>query len=147
MRRIIAPPRVDWELAVEEIGFTYHTIDGDQYWDEAGWYEFSLEKIETIEAATNRLHEMCLEAVQTILDQDRLDEFGIPAEFHDWVRASWDQDEPTLYGRFDSRGTVALRPRCWSTTPILPQLSSSRGRAVELAGVTAFGARSVQQPA
>lgn len=101
MRRIIAPPRVDWEQAVEEIGFTYHTIDGDQYWDEAGWYEFSLREIETIEAATNRLHEMCLEAVQTILDQDRLDEFGIPAEFHDWVRASWDQDEPTLYGRFD----------------------------------------------
>ncbi len=101
MRRITAPPRLGWQQAVEEIGFTYHTIDGDLYWDEAGWYEFTLPEIETIEAATNRLHEMCLAAVQLVFDQDRLSEFRIPPQFHDWVRASWDNDQPTVYGRFD----------------------------------------------
>lgn len=101
MRRVTAPPRAHWRHEAEKIGFTYHTIDGDLYWDEGGWYEFSLAEIEEIEVATNTLHALCLQAVQVVLDQDRLDEFGIPSEFHPWVRASWDNDEPTVYGRFD----------------------------------------------
>jgi len=86
---------------VEELGFTYHTIDGDLYWDESAWYEFTLAEIEELEAATNELHGLCLEAVQAVLEQDRLDEFQIPRSFHDWVRESWNDDEPTVYGRFD----------------------------------------------
>lgn len=101
MRRVTAPPRLNWRRDVEELGFTYHTIDGDLYWDEGGWYEFSLVEIEEIEAATNTLHEMCLQAVQVVLDDDRFDEFRIPPAFRDWIRASWDNDEPTVYGRFD----------------------------------------------
>ena len=101
MRRVTAPPRANWRREVEELGFTYHTIDGELYWDEAGWYEFSLAEIEEIEAATNTLHALCLQAIQVIFDQDRLDEFRIPPEFHEWIRSSWDNDEPTVYGRFD----------------------------------------------
>lgn len=101
MRRITAPPRVNWRRDVEELGFTYHTIDGDVYWDEAGWYEFSLAEIEEIEAATNTIHAMCLEAVQRVLDEDRFDEFHIPSTHRDWIRASWDNDDPTVFGRFD----------------------------------------------
>ena len=101
MRRVTAPPRANWRREVEELGFTYHTIDGELYWDEAGWYEFSLSEIEEIEVATNTLHALCLQAVQVILDQERWDEFQIPPEFHEWIRASWDNDEPTVYGRFD----------------------------------------------
>lgn len=101
MRRVTAPPRLNWRRDVEELGFTYHTIDDDLYWDEGGWYEFSLAEIEEIESATNTLHEMCLQAVQVVLDDDRFDEFRIPPAFRDWIRASWDNDEPTVYGRFD----------------------------------------------
>lgn len=101
MRRVTARPRLNWRREVEELGFTYHTIDGDVYWDEAGWYEFSLAEIEEIETATNALHEMCLQAVQVVLDDDRFDEFRIPPAFREWIRASWDNDEPTVYGRFD----------------------------------------------
>ncbi len=101
MRRVIAPPRLNWRRDVEELGFTFHTIDGDVYWDEGGWYEFSLAEIEEIETATNTLHEMCLQAVQVVLDDDRFDEFRIPPAFREWIRASWDNDEPTVYGRFD----------------------------------------------
>lgn len=101
MRRVTAPPRLNWRRDVEELGFTYHTIDGDLYWDEGGWYEFSLAEIEEIETATNTLHQMCLQAVQVVLDDDRFDEFRIPPAFRDWIRASWDNDEPTVYGRFD----------------------------------------------
>ncbi len=101
MRRVTAMPRPNWRRDVEELGFTYHTIDDELYWDEAGWYEFTLAEIEEIETATNALQEMCLQAVQAVLDQDRFDEFRIPRAFRDWIRASWDNDEPTLYGRFD----------------------------------------------
>jgi len=101
MRRVSASPRRNWRQEVEELGFSYHTIDGELYWDEAGWYEFSLAEIEEIEYATNTIHDLCLQAVQFVFDQDRLDEFRIPAEFHDWIRSSWDNDEPTVYGRFD----------------------------------------------
>ena len=101
MRRVNAMPRPNWRRDVEEIGLTYHTIDGDIYWDEAGWYEFTLREIEEIERATNTLHELCLNAVQVIIDEDRLDEFQIPPAFHDWIRQSWERDDPTLYGRFD----------------------------------------------
>ena len=101
MRRIHAEPRPQWRQDVEELGFTYHTIDGEPYWDEAGWYEFSMSEIEEIELATNNLHEMCLKAVQVVIDDDRFDEFQIPPAFRDWIRTSWDHDEPTLYGRFD----------------------------------------------
>lgn len=101
MRRLTAPPRLNWRRDIEELGFTYHTIDGDLYWDESGWYEFSLAEIEEIETATNTLHEMCLQAVQVVLDDDRFDEFRIPPAFREWIRASWDNDEPTVYGRFD----------------------------------------------
>ncbi len=101
MRRILAEPRPKWRQDVEELGFTYHTIDGEPYWDEAGWYEFSMSEIEELELATNNLHEMCLKAVQVVIDDDRFDEFQIPPAFRDWIRTSWDHDEPTLYGRFD----------------------------------------------
>ena len=30
-----------------------------------------------------------------------LDRFSIPPEFRPYIRNSWDQDEPTIYGRFD----------------------------------------------
>lgn len=101
MRRIVSPPRINWQQEVEQIGFSYHSIDGDTYWDEAGWYEFSLPEIERLEAATNTLQEMCLEAVQRVIDEDRFVEFKIPKAFRDWIRNSWDNDEPTIYGRFD----------------------------------------------
>lgn len=101
MRRVYAAARPDWRQAVEEVGLTYHTIDGDIYWDEAGWYEFSLREIENLEQATNVLHDLCLQAVQAVIDDDRFDEFRIAVPFRDWVRSSWENDSPTIYGRFD----------------------------------------------
>lgn len=99
-RKRIAP-RLDWQRIVEDQGLDFHTIDGDLYWDESAYYEFTARQIDTLEAATNELHAMSLAAVQHVLDEDRLDEFQIPAALHEWVRASWDRDDPSLYGRFD----------------------------------------------
>jgi len=101
MKRIAEPLRPNWRQAVEAIGFNYHTIDGDLYWDESGYFEFTYEQIQVLEQATNVLHAMCLEAVEVVLEDDRLAEFSIPVRFHRWIKESWENDQPTLFGRFD----------------------------------------------
>jgi glutathionylspermidine synthase len=101
MLRIATPPRADWPKIVESQGLLFHSIDGVPYWDEAAYYLFEAEEVDAIEAATYRLNEMCLEAVDHVIRDRRLGEFGIPEPFHDWVAASWVQDECTVYGRFD----------------------------------------------
>ena len=44
---------------------------------------------------------MCLELVQHVIDRQMFGLFLIPPEFEDLVVRSWDEDEPTIYGRFD----------------------------------------------
>ena len=53
MRRLSVTPRRDWQAEVERLGFVFHTIDGEPYWDESAAYSFTLRQIEDdIEAPT-----------------------------------------------------------------------------------------------
>jgi glutathionylspermidine synthase len=101
MLRVPTPPRADWRKTVESQGLLYHTIDGKTYWDEEVYYLFEAAEIDRLETAAYRLNEMCLEAVAHVLNHRRLDEFDIPSQFHDYVAKSWENDEHTIYGRFD----------------------------------------------
>jgi glutathionylspermidine synthase len=101
MRRYRTRPRSNWQQIVESQGMLFHSVDQRVYWDESAYYAFSLQEVNAIEKATYDLNDMCLQAVQYVIDENRLDEFGIPETHQDWVRRSWDQDELTLYGRFD----------------------------------------------
>jgi glutathionylspermidine synthase len=101
MLRIATPPRANWAKVVESQGLLFHSIDGVPYWDEGAYYLFEAEEIDAIEAATDRLNEMCLEAVGRVIEEGRLSEFDIPEPYHRWVAESWERDELTIYGRFD----------------------------------------------
>jgi glutathionylspermidine synthase len=101
MRRHRTQPRDDWQRIVESQGMHYHTADGVPYWDEGVYYEFTARQIDAIETATYALDQMCLAAIEHVLDHDLFDKFLIPAEFHQYLRDSWEQDERTVYGRFD----------------------------------------------
>ncbi len=101
MQRHAIAPRRDWQATVESQGFHFHTIGGEPYWDESVCYCFTPAEIDLIEKATYALNDMCLQAVQYVLDQDLLDTFGIPPAYRDWVRHSWETEEHTIYGRFD----------------------------------------------
>lgn len=101
MLRIPTPTRPDWRKTVESQGLLFHTIDGEPYWEEGAYYLFESREVDAIEAATVRLDAMCLEAVEHVIRDGRLDEFDIPAPFHDFVAESWERDEHTIYGRFD----------------------------------------------
>ena len=102
MRRFAVTPRTDWQRRVEKIGLTFHTLaNGDPYWDEAAYWEFTSAEIDRLEAATAELQRLALAAGEIILDQDRLAQMGIPSAAHAAIRAAWNGEPPALYGRMD----------------------------------------------
>jgi|SRR6185437_5958198 len=114
MQRIICPERDDWQKTADACGFDFHTIDGARYWDERGYYAFTLEEIEAkIEAPTGEIDAMCLELVgRTIDNEEYLKRLKIPEAFWPLISESWERDEASLYGRldlgFDGQGTAKL---------------------------------------
>ncbi len=100
MKRIITTPRANWQQKVEELGFGFHTLDST-YWDESVFYEFSMQEIDVLEKASNELWEICLEAVQHIIDKKLYAQFHIPDWFIPHIEKTWNEDAPAIYGRFD----------------------------------------------
>ncbi len=102
MRRVRLTPREDWQQKVEAVGLTFHTLEnGGPYWDESAAYEFSAAEIDTLEAAGNRLQQMCLAAAQHIIDNKRYADLEIPASAISAIEWAWNNEPPALYGRFD----------------------------------------------
>ena len=83
MQRISCPERDDWPVTAESVGFTFHTINGERYWDERAYYAFTLDEIERrIEAPTGEIEAMCLELVgRAINDEKFLRRLKIPEAF------------------------------------------------------------------
>lgn len=101
MKRHRCEPRADWKGRVEEVGLTYHSHDEGPYWDESACYEFTPAEVNMLEATANTLHQLCLEAAGAVVHHGWWDRLGIPASAVDGVRASWERDDRSLYGRFD----------------------------------------------
>ncbi|MBW8361736.1 MAG: glutathionylspermidine synthase family protein [Kaistella sp.] len=100
MKRIPITPRENWQEKLENLGFGYHSID-EQYWDETAYYEFDLQEINHIEKATAELWQMYLVAVEHVISKNLFFKFSIPEWFRNYVTESWEQDFPSVYGRFD----------------------------------------------
>ena len=105
MQRIACEERADWRQRAEAVGFDFHTIDGESYWDERAYYAFTLQEIERdLEAPTAELDKMCRELVTRAVDDERImRRLAIPVVFWNWIARSFKRDEPSLYGRFDLR--------------------------------------------
>src|SRR5271156_5772244 len=101
MHRLLCQPRPDWEKTVESQGLIYHHTQNGVYWNESAHYVFSSHEVDEIEAATNELQRIALEAGQHIIDNTRFAELGIPAEAVDAIVSSWNAEPPAIYGRFD----------------------------------------------
>lgn len=100
MERIKISARNNWQAAVEKLGFGFHTTDVP-YWDETAYYSFKLDEVLAIEKATAALWEMCLAAVQHVIDNRLYDKFKIPEQFIPYIEKTWNDDHPAIYGRFD----------------------------------------------
>jgi glutathionylspermidine synthase len=103
LQRVSLPERPNWKSKAEALGFRFHTMYGEPYWDETSAYAFSLEQVERdIEDPSTELHAMCLEAVDAILaSEEMLARMGVPEAHRDMVGASRRRREPALYGRLD----------------------------------------------
>lgn len=103
MKRINTSVRPDWQKTVESQGLIYHTAEGVPYWDESHYYEFSAKQVDELESATNSLQQICLEAVQHVIDHKRYSELQIPSVAIPLIEYSWNSETPAVYGRFDLR--------------------------------------------
>jgi glutathionylspermidine synthase len=101
MKRLEIRPRPDWQRRVEQVGLVYHTVDGEPYWDESVCYELTAAEVDMLEAVTEELQRLCLQAGQFVLDRNRLAEFGIPGWAAQAIRDTWEMEPPSIYGRFD----------------------------------------------
>ena len=105
MQRLTHLPRSGWQARVESVGLPHHTGPrGAPYWDESASYVLSEAEVDTLEAATNELHRMCLAAVEHVVSAGRWTDLAIPAAAVPLITRSWRARggaEPTLYGRFD----------------------------------------------
>jgi glutathionylspermidine synthase len=94
-------PRHNWKERVEEAGLTWHGADGLPYWTEDRNLVLTLQAAETLEAAANEMHAMCLHACSEIVTRGWLDRLSLPEDAARLAEASWRMDDPYLYGRFD----------------------------------------------
>lgn len=100
MQRIAIQPRKAWQTAVEKLGFGFHTTDVP-YWDESACYSFATDEIAAIEKATAELWTMCLAAVEHVISKNRYRQFAIPEWMAPYIERTWEEDHPSIYGRFD----------------------------------------------
>jgi glutathionylspermidine synthase len=100
MQRFSIQPRNNWQKAVEQLGFGFHTTNAP-YWDESAYYSFHLGEIDLIEKATAELWDLCLGAVQHVIDEQLYAKFAIPKDFIPYIEKTWEEDHPSIYGRFD----------------------------------------------
>ena len=100
MQRILSAPRKNWKQQAQSLGFKFHTIEGEKYWDESAYYRFSLKQIENdLEAPTEEIHQMCLQLVDKAVRSDEImNLLRIPEQYWDYVQQSWANSEPHLYG-------------------------------------------------
>jgi len=109
MKRTSITPRQNWEQKVIDQGFLFYKHES--YYNETIAYEFNNEEIDLIETATSDLFEMCLEVVEYVIKNKLWDEFFIPKQYAELIEWSWQNDQPSFYGRFDlafNNGQVKL---------------------------------------
>ncbi len=94
------PRYEDGARRCEDVGFAFHSDDG-VYWDESAAYEFDAAQVDRLEAVTEELHQLALQAVDWIVEGERFHPFGLgPTAIEEIVR-SWRRRDPSLFVRFD----------------------------------------------
>lgn len=98
MERKYCTPRQNYQKIVEDLGLYYH----QDYWLENAYYQFKCQEIEEIEKASNECYKMYCQAVEACLyDDKKMDLLCIPPDIRPAIIRSWEEDDLSLYGRFD----------------------------------------------
>jgi glutathionylspermidine synthase len=101
MQRHLSNQRSDWRERVERVGLTYHSHENGPYWDESACYELTAIEVDILEAAANKLHFLCIDAAEVVIQKNWWSRLGIPEAAVPSILRSWERDDFSLYGRFD----------------------------------------------
>ncbi|GAA4729171.1 glutathionylspermidine synthase family protein [Modestobacter marinus] len=107
MRRLYGTARRGWEAEIESQGLVYNktTVPGGEtrsYWREDVFYDFTAAQIDHLADVTDQLFAACVEAGDVALADERLlDRMRIPRDAREVIKATWDAEPPSVYGRFD----------------------------------------------
>lgn len=91
----------NWRARLESIGYGYYEEDNVPYWIDHYYYSVSPQFADKVYRATSKLWEMCLAAVEHTISKKLYNQFHIPAFMHHHIERSWEEDHPSIYGRFD----------------------------------------------
>jgi glutathionylspermidine synthase len=101
MKRVSSPAvKFNYEH-LESEGFHFHSVAGEEYWSQKAFYSFTPEEIQKIRDVTNELHVMMLKVVEHVIVKNKFKALQIQKEFIPLIRESWENDYPSIYGRFD----------------------------------------------
>jgi glutathionylspermidine synthase len=89
MERVSITPRIGWEAKVEGIGFSWHTPNGEPYWDESGYWKLSDTDVDTISAAVKDGYAMLIEAIDFVIKGKQLPLFGYTDAVIEMIEQSW----------------------------------------------------------
>ena len=106
MRRITLDPRPDWRERLIALGMDLDTggaSPASPYWAEDAAYVIDAAAVEELHQAVDELAVMIEAAVEHVIARDRFAALGIGPDLARLATASWNADEPSLYGRFDLR--------------------------------------------
>ena len=96
-------PRLRHLERLLELDFALAENAQREYWDETACWELDAHDVGVLEAATQELHRLCVDAAGHAVAHDLHALLGLPEAFWPEVKASWRRRDPSLYGRMDLR--------------------------------------------
>lgn len=101
MDRLIIKPRENWKSQLDSIGFHYHTLYDQPYWNESACYYFQENEIDDIKKASVEIQKLCLEVVDYVVRNSCYERLHITEHAWPLIESSWKKEEKSFYGRFD----------------------------------------------
>ena len=91
----------NWKSRLESIGYGYYADNDIPYWIDDYYYEVNIAEADSIYKTSAELWDMCLKAVDYVIQNKLYDRFQIPPFIRHHIERSWELDDPSIYGRFD----------------------------------------------
>lgn len=107
MQRLTTVERIGWYEEVQRTGLKYvDTIDPAtgqpfSYWTEDAYYHFSAAQQRHLEMAARQLHQMFIEAGDYVIKHNLFSKLHIPAWAVPAIKKSWEEEPPSMIGRYD----------------------------------------------
>lgn len=101
MKRLTLPARADWKMRVEGQGLVWHSDGAEEGWNEEAVYLLEPVEVKKLCDAAGEIVELLHDAAKSVVQNNLWSLLGIQPHEAELVKASWEQRELSLHGRFD----------------------------------------------